>query len=315
MADKYPVEQADLHIPELQELARVLQDGLGENFESVSVNVVDCPDLTQEPFTLAASGICGKSCLADAGGPPYLIPTPQINKTYSIDKIANEVGMPGAFALGAGAGHYQYVGTVAELMPNVQLGSECTHEKNLTHMSKVIPEDDSYKVEKYQSTNCSLMVNLFLSEGKPGKVLEIKASKRKGPENFVTCMRKTLQTKYGDKPVGMGGTFVMEKGKAKIHIMPEFSKTPITSNEDVNNWLKFYEMKAPLIALSVFVSNDPGLDLRVEHSHCFSHHGDGGHYHYDVTPDEVSYLGYYVPAEKIYRVDRPQATHKIGRDD
>ena len=34
----------------------VLQDGLGENFESVSVNVVDCPDLTKEPFTLAAPG-------------------------------------------------------------------------------------------------------------------------------------------------------------------------------------------------------------------------------------------------------------------
>ena len=50
-------------------------------------------------------------------------------------------------------------------------------------------------------------------------MLEVKASKRKGDENFVTCMRKTLEAKYGDKPVGLGGTFVMEKGKAKIHIM------------------------------------------------------------------------------------------------
>ena len=50
-------------------------------------------------------------------------------------------------------------------------------------------------------------------------MLEIKATKRKGEENFVTCMRKTLQTKYGEKPVGMGGTFVIEKGKAKLHVM------------------------------------------------------------------------------------------------
>lgn len=48
-----------------------------------------------------------------------------------------------------------------------------------------------------------------------------------------------------------------------------------------------------------------GLDLRVEHTHCFSDHGCGGHYHYDVTPQEVEYLAYYTLAEKLYRIDRP----------
>ncbi|CAH3120230.1 unnamed protein product [Porites lobata] len=42
-----------------------------------------------------------------------------------------------------------------------------------------------------------------------------------------------------------------------------------------------------------------GLDLRVEHFHCFSDHGEGGHYHYDVTPDEVQYSGFCNLAEKI----------------
>ena len=32
-------------------------------------------------------------------------------------------------------------------------------------------------------------------------------------------MRHTLAGRYGDKPVGMGGVFVIEKGKAKIHVM------------------------------------------------------------------------------------------------
>ena len=45
------------------------------------------------------------------------------------------------------------------------------------------------------------------------------ASKRTGKENFVTCMRHTLATRYGDQPVGMGGVFVIEKGEAKIHVM------------------------------------------------------------------------------------------------
>ena len=29
----------------------------------------------------------------------------------------------------------------------------------------------------------------------------------------------------------------------------------------------------------------------------FSRHGDGGHYHYDTTPDEVEYVGYFNLAE------------------
>lgn len=57
-----------------------------------------------------------------------------------------------------------------------------------------------------------------------------------------------------------------------------------------------------------------GLDLRVEHTHCFSHHGEGGHYYIDTTPDTVEYLGYFMPAEFVYRIDRPKETHGVGRD-
>ena len=44
-----------------------------------------------------------------------------------------------------------------------------------------------------------------------------------------------------------------------------------------------------------------GMDLRIEHSHGFSKHGDGGHYHYDTTPEEVEYLGYFVLGESEFR--------------
>lgn len=57
-----------------------------------------------------------------------------------------------------------------------------------------------------------------------------------------------------------------------------------------------------------------GLDMRIEHFHCFSEHGDGGHYHYDVTPDEVEYRGYFTLPEYVYRIDKPKVTHLIGRD-
>jgi hypothetical protein len=87
--------------------------------------------------------------------------------------------------------------------------------------------------------------------------------------------------------------------------MPDFSPTPLITDEQKQNWLKFYEMDSPLVCLSVLHSHDPGLDLRIEHTHCFSDHGEGGHYHYDTTPEEVQYEAWFNVAEVLYRIDRP----------
>lgn len=51
------------------------------------------------------------------------------------------------------------------------------------------------------------------------QVLEVKASCRTGEENLMSCLRKALQAKYGEKPVALGGVFLVEKGKANLHIM------------------------------------------------------------------------------------------------
>lgn len=49
--------------------------------------------------------------------------------------------------------------------------------------------------------------------------MEVRASKRTGEDSLVSCMRKTMEEHYGDKSIALGGTFVIQKGKAKIHIM------------------------------------------------------------------------------------------------
>lgn len=51
------------------------------------------------------------------------------------------------------------------------------------------------------------------------QVLEVKASCRTGEENLMSCLRKALQSRYGEKPVALGGVFLVEKGKANLHIM------------------------------------------------------------------------------------------------
>uniref|UniRef100_A0A8C5EG58 DUF1907 domain-containing protein n=1 Tax=Gouania willdenowi TaxID=441366 RepID=A0A8C5EG58_GOUWI len=49
-------EKIQLHASSLEELQHVLQTGLKSNFAEVEVSVVDCPDLTKEPFTFPVPG-------------------------------------------------------------------------------------------------------------------------------------------------------------------------------------------------------------------------------------------------------------------
>lgn len=57
--------------------------------------------------------------------------------------------------------------------------------------------------------------------------------------------------------IGLGGTFLLKEGRAKEHIMPDFSKTPLNSDGDVNEWLHFFDMSAPLINVGTLLSHDP----------------------------------------------------------
>lgn len=302
------VEKIKLHVPTLEEVADVFQAGLRKHFAEVQVKVVECPDLRKEPFTLAAEGIGGSPRVLDVGGVPYLTPQVRRDKVYNMDKLAELAELPGAFLIGAGGGPHHLLGVNAEFMANIrtQNGSPAT---NGSYYSMVDTSNNSCKLVKFPPENrdCAMMVNLLATEGKPGKVIEVDAQNRIGQESsFVDAMRYVLKDHYGDSVVGIGGTFAILQGKAHMHVMPDFSQTPLETQEAVDNWLKFYEMSAPLVCFGVFYSNDPGYDLRIEHFHGFSlKHGQGGHYHWDTTPADMRYRGYFTVGEYLYRIDRP----------
>ncbi|TRY57328.1 hypothetical protein DNTS_024926 [Danionella cerebrum] len=320
MANTPQTEKYQLHVPHLDELCQVLESGLNKNFADVKVSVTDCPDLTLEPFGFPAKGLCGNPRITDVGGVPYLIPLVHLDKVYSMNAVSKEVDLPGAFILGAGAVSFRTAGINGELMPLVLTEADGRPAVNGSYFSSINPVDGKCLQERYsdrfEDCDFGLLANLYACEGKPGKVIEVKACRRTGEDSLVACMRQTMAAHYGEKSVALGGTFLLQKGKAKIHIMVprEFSACPLNTNEEVNNWLKHFEVSAPLIFQTVMVSRDPGLDLRVEHTHGFSHHGEGGHYYTDTTPNTVEYLGYFLPAEFVYRIDRPTETHAVGRD-
>lgn len=157
-------------------------------------------------------------------------------------------------------------------------------------------------------TRAALLGNIFLSEGKAGKVLKVTARNRTGGENFISSMRKGLTENYSEGTVvGLGGVFVMKEGKAYVHVMDDFSVTPIHTDYDLNSWLTWHEISAPIIALGDFVSQETDFQLRLQHFHCYSNHNHGGHYHFDTTPTIVEYEGYFNVAERIILIDKSEA--------
>lgn len=141
----------------------------------------------------------------------------------------------------------------------INLGLDNGKIKNQTWISRVDENDPSKYIAgnvPENETRCALLANLFCSNGKPGKVIKVHCTKRLGEDDFIAAIRKTLASQYKDKVVGLGGTFLLKEGIAKQHVMPDFSKTPITSDDGVNQWLKFYNMPAPLIAVGTMVTQE-----------------------------------------------------------
>jgi len=323
-AGSLTVDHKPLHVPDLEEAAKVIQEGISLNYDNVTVSVVDCPNL-QDSLNIAAEGLGGRPRLLDVGGVPNLVPLVKREKLYDMSefpqmcdmKTGEEDGAEKCLIIGAGAAPYTFLDRNAEMMINVAFGKGGEVQNQKTTIARTFDADNSQTLIHLpkEETKISLLGNLFLSEGKPGKVLRITAKKRTDSDNFVSCLRKTLVKGYPGQPVGLGGVFTVAKGEVKTHVMPDFSKVPLKTDEDVANWLKFYNMKAPFTALSFLLSEDPGLDIRLEHSHGFNLEAvEGGHYHTDTTPDTVEYLAYYNVAEYIYRIDQPKETHQVGRD-
>jgi len=313
-----PVRAAKLHVPDLDELGAAIEKQLRTNFAEATVSVVECPDLRK--WGLAAPGLCGSARIADVGGVPYMMDPRYHHVRFNLGDVAQACNLPSytdqpCYIIGAAAASPYIVGQNAELMCTSVLG-----KARETHYAEV-DEDGKCKCGPYEADECGCLANLYLSEGRPGRVLRVEAARRTGKDNFVSCMRKGMlrhpQVK-GASQVGLGGAIKIPSGKVKAHVMPDFKKNPMEDGSpEVSEWLRFYEMGPDLTCLSTIVSGDPSpggeLDLRLEHTHFFRQSGprEGGHYHHDTTPETIRYIGYFAPAEAIYRVQNARVYSNV----
>ena len=214
--------------------------------------------------------------------------------------------------IGPGAGDLAHLSVNGELVFNMTLNQ---YNKVLTQhsYSSVISNDEQACQSLYEPTTCGPFQHVMISstDQKSSSILiEIDVQERLNDEheeenNFISVIRRSLKA-YSKEPVALGGIFRVEQGTVKAHVMPDFLNEDLTTKEQVDNWLKFYDMQAPLNCFSVLLTEDiNNSGFRLEHTHFFSDHGQAGHYHYDITPKEVRYHGYFLLCNEAVIVDSP----------
>jgi len=308
------IEKAKFTEYSLDKISDALQSGLSSNYKVVEVSIVDCPNLRD--WDCPSEGISGNQKIIDVGGEPYMHDPKFIGAEFDYEKISKMIGSEKSYALGAGSGAMSCLdGHCGELVINENL---------ITDESKSIiarvGKNKECIAEKYTARKHGGLGNVFYTDGNRGKVIKIKIKGRSGEQGSLTqAMRKALSDNLKIKDnehIALAGVFRILNGKIRSHVQPDYKdiKHEYYDPEQmkcVKDFLQFYEPVGPeLQGYCVLWTGDPtggNLNLRESgehtHFHSYTKENVAGHYHFDVTPEEIEYEGYFNTAEEVHRVN------------
>jgi len=308
------IEKAKFTEYSLDKISDALQSGLSSNYKVVEVSIVDCPNLRD--WDCPSEGISGNQKIIDVGGEPYMHDPKFIGAEFDYEEISKMIGSEKSYALGAGSGAMSCLdGHCGELVINENL---------ITDESKSIiarvGKNKECIAEKYTARKHGGLGNVFYTNGVRGKVIKIKIKGRSGEQGSLTqAMRKALSDNLKIKDnshIALAGVFRILNGKIRSHVQPDYKdiKHEYYDPEQmkcVKDFLQFYEPVGPeLQGYCVLWTGDPtggNLNLRESgehtHFHSYTKENVAGHYHFDVTPEEIEYEGYFNTAEEVHRVN------------
>ena len=308
------IEKAQFAKTSLEQISEALKKGLQKNYKLVEISIVDCPNLKQ--WDCPAEGLSGNQKIIDVGGEPYMRDKKLIGAEFDYEEIAKKIGSEKSYALGAGSGAMSCLGG--------HCGELVINENLITNESRSIiaqvDENQKCKSSKYTARKHGGLGNIYYSDGKPGKVIKIMIKGRLGkqgslPQAMRTALKENLSTE-NDNHFAVAGVFRILNGKIKSHVQPDYDTIKHEYYDPkqmkcVKDFLKFYEPIGPHFqCYSILWTGDPTggkLNLREsgEHTHFHSYKGtqDAGHYHFDVTPEEIEYECYFNIPEEVHRVN------------
>ena len=308
------IEKADFKEISLDKISEALQNGLIKNYHQVEVSVQDCPNLKE--WGCPAEGISGNERIIDVGGEPYMHDPKHLGAEFDYEEISKKIGSEKSYALGAGSGAMSCLdGHCGELIINENL---------ITSESKSIIArvgiNKECIAEKYTARKHGGLGNVYYTDGVKGKVIKIKIKGRSGDQGSLPqAMRKALTDNLPIKDnehIALAGIFRILKGQIKSHVQPDYADIKheyydAKQMKCVKDFLQFYEPVGPeLQGYSVLWTGDPtggNLDLRESgehtHFHSYTKENVAGHYHFDVTPNDIEYEGYFNIAKEVHRVN------------
>ena len=308
------IEKAKFTEYSLDKISDALQSGLSSNYKAVEVSIVDCPNLRD--WDCPSEGISGNQKIIDVGGEPYMHDPKFIGAEFDYEEISKMIGSEKSYALGAGSGAMSCLdGHCGELVINENLITD----ESKSIIARVGKNKECFS-EKYTARKHGGLGNVFYTDGIRGKVIKIKIKGRSGEQGSLTqAMRKALSDNLKIKDNGhiaLAGVFRILNGKIRSHVQPDYKdiKHEYYDPEQmkcVKDFLQFYEPVGPeLQGYCVLWTGDPtgrNLNLRESgehtHFHSYTKENVAGHYHFDVTPEEIEYEGYFNTAEEVHRVN------------
>jgi len=311
---KLTIEKASFKKISLDEISKALQKGLSSNFKDVAVSVVDCPDLRD--WDCPAEGMTGNQKITDVGGEPYMHDKKYIGAEFDFKEVAKLIGSEQSYAFGAGSGAMSCLdGHCGELVINDNLITE--ESKSVIAM---VGKNKECIAKDYTARKHGGLGNIFYTDGKQGRVIKILIKGRSGGQGSLTqairaALLENLDLK-GNDHLGLAGVFRVLKGKIKSHVQPDYADIKHEYYDSklmkcVKDFLQFYQpIGSELQCYSVLWTGDPtggSMNLRESsehtHFHSYKNKQEAGHYHCDVTPDEIKYECYFNTADEIYRVN------------
>ena len=308
------IEKADFKEISLDKISEALQSGLIKNYQQVEVSVQDCPNLKE--WGCPAEGISGNERIIDVGGEPYMHDPKHLGAEFDYEEISKKIGSEKSYALGAGSGAMSCLGG--------HCGELVINENLITSESKSIIArvgvNKKCIAEKYTARKHGGLGNVYYTDGVKGKVIKIKIKGRSGDQGSLPqAMRKALTDNLPIKDnehIALAGIFRVLKGQIKSHVQPDYADIKheyydAKQMKCVKDFLQFYEPVGPeLQGYSVLWTGDPtggNLDLRESgehtHFHSYTKENVAGHYHFDVTPNDIEYEGYFNIAKEVHRVN------------
>ncbi|VDM30381.1 unnamed protein product [Hydatigera taeniaeformis] len=326
----------DVHEVRKEAVVEVFRNRLKEYFKSTKVNVVPCPDLTSPPFGLLRPGLAGQSVVCDVGSMSYLLPVADTSKKYSFDQVVESSGVHSGHLLGAGGGPFFTHGKTCEMAASLQYENDKIISNSTLH-GVYGEQTGTPQVIKATDNNFGLVGQLLSTEGLPGsvvvcihtiflflslyifwhQVIEVDVADRLKEGSVHVFLREALTDAYGklDKPVALGGVFVLTDSRARFHVLqPNFPPHPVDTPARMAEFIKVFEMDPPVLGMGTLISHDPyGIDLKLEHFHCYNEAKNlAGHFYWDTEPEKAHYRLYLTVAKGLLRIDPKKKTQSVN---